>query len=84
MRPLPGRLTADASLQILIQYAYGVQPFQVVDGAGWMQSGRYEIDAKADGNANRNQMFLMLQSLLEDRFQLKIHRETRECRYMRW
>jgi uncharacterized protein (TIGR03435 family) len=78
VRPLPGRLTANASLQILIQYAYGVQPFQVVDSARWLQSGRYEIDAKADGNTNRSQMFLMLQSLLKDRFQLKIHRETRD------
>jgi uncharacterized protein (TIGR03435 family) len=78
VRPLPGRLTADASLRLLIQYAYGVQPFQVVDAAGWLQSGRYEIDAKADGNATRNQMFLMLQSLLEARFRLKIHRETKE------
>ncbi len=78
VRPLPGRLTADAPVQILIQYAYGVQPFQVVDSARWLQSGRYEIDAKADGKATRNQMFLMLQSLLEDRFQLKIHRETRD------
>jgi uncharacterized protein (TIGR03435 family) len=43
-----------------------------------LQPERYEIDAKADGNANRNQMFLMLQSLLEDRFQLKVHRETRD------
>ena len=78
VRPLPGRLTADASLQMLVQYAYGVQPFQVVDAAGWLQPGRYEIDAKADGNSSRNQMFLMLQSLLEDRFRLKMHRETRD------
>ncbi len=78
VRPLPGRLTADASLQTLIQYAYGVQPFQVVGGPGWMQSERYQIDAKADGNASRDRMFLMLQSLLENRFQLKTHRETRD------
>jgi uncharacterized protein (TIGR03435 family) len=78
VRPLPGRLTADATLQILIQYAYGAQPFQVAGGPGWMQSERYQIDAKADGNANRARMFLMLQSLLEDRFQLRTHRETRD------
>jgi uncharacterized protein (TIGR03435 family) len=78
VRPLPGRLTADASLKILVQYAYGAQPFQVVDAAGSSPSGRYEIDAKTDGNATRNQIFLMLQSLLEDRFRLKVHRETRE------
>ena len=78
VRPLPGRLTADASLQILTQYAYGVQPFQVVGGPGWMQSERYQIEAKADGSASRDRMFLMLQSLLEDRFQLKTHRDTRD------
>jgi uncharacterized protein (TIGR03435 family) len=78
VRPLPGRLTADATLQILIQYAYGVQPFRVVGGPEWMQSERYQIDAKVDGNANRDRMFLMLQSLLEERFQLKTHRETRD------
>jgi uncharacterized protein (TIGR03435 family) len=77
VRPLPGRLTADASLPILIQYAYGVQPFQVA-GITERLSGRWEIDAKADGNASRNKMFLMLQSLLEDRFQLRTHRETRD------
>jgi uncharacterized protein (TIGR03435 family) len=78
VRPLPGRLTADASLPVLMQYAYGVEPFQVVGGPGWIESERYQIDAKADGNASRDQMFLMLQSLLEDRFQLKIHRDTKE------
>jgi uncharacterized protein (TIGR03435 family) len=78
VRPSPGRLTADASLQILVQYAYGVEPFQVVGIPNSLTSGRYQIDAKADGGASRDQMFLMLQSLLEDRFQLKAHRDTRE------
>lgn len=78
VRPLPGRLTADASLQILMQYAYGVQPFQVVGGPGWLTSDRYQIEAKADASASRDRMFLMLQSLLEDRFQLKTHRDVKE------
>jgi beta-lactamase regulating signal transducer with metallopeptidase domain len=77
VRPLPGRLTADASLRLLIQNAYGVQEFQIVDAPSWV-SDRYSIEAKADGEANRDQVFLMLQSLLEDRFQLKTHRERRE------
>lgn len=76
--PLPGRLTATAPLRVLMQNAYTVQPFQIVGGPDWIGSDRYEIDAKADGSANRAQMFVMLQSLLEDRFQLKIHHETRE------
>ena len=78
VRPLPGRLTADASLRILMQYAYGVQPFQVIGGPERVMSARYEIDAKAGGNAGRTQMFLMLRSLLEDRYQLKTHREARD------
>jgi uncharacterized protein (TIGR03435 family) len=78
VRPLPGRLTADATLQILVQYAYGVEPFQVVGIPNSLAAKRYQIDAKADAAANRDQMFLMLQSLLEDRFQLKTHRATNE------
>jgi uncharacterized protein (TIGR03435 family) len=78
VRPLPGRLTADATLQVLMQYAYGVQPFRLVGGPSWLTSDHYEIEARADASTNRDQIFRMLQSLLEDRFQLKTHRETKE------
>jgi uncharacterized protein (TIGR03435 family) len=78
LRPLPGRLVADATLQILMQHAYGVQTFQVVGGPGWLSTDRYEIDARADAAVRRNQLSLMLQSLLEDRFRLRTHREIKE------
>ena len=78
VRPLPGRLTANAPVRLLMQNAYSVQPFQIVGGPDWIGSTHYEIDAKADSRASREQIFLMLQSLLEDRFQLRIRRETRE------
>jgi uncharacterized protein (TIGR03435 family) len=77
VRPLPGRLTADATVQVLMQYAYGVQPFQVVGGPNWLTTARYDINATAGATAGRGQLFLMLQSLLEERLQLKTHRETR-------
>src|SRR6266478_3717345 len=78
-----------ASLRMLLQSAYqrgnangliGGQ-LQVVGGPSWIDSERYEIQAKADcsgGPIPREQMQLMLQSMLEDRFQLKAHMETRE------
>jgi uncharacterized protein (TIGR03435 family) len=78
VRALPGRLTADATLQVLMQYAYGVQPFQLIGGPGWLASDHYEVDARADASANRDQIFRMLQPLLEDRFRLKTHREMKE------
>ncbi|HUD99000.1 MAG TPA: M56 and DUF3738 domain-containing protein [Bryobacteraceae bacterium] len=74
-----GRLTAqNAPLTLLIQRAYGVQAFQVVGGPAWINSPGYDIEAKPEGDTNRKQMWLMLQSLLADRFKLALHRETRE------
>src|SRR5215471_8601854 len=78
VRPLPGRLAADATLQILMQRAYGVQAFQVIGGPGWLSTDRYEIDARAGAAVSRDQLSLMLQSLLQDRFRLKTHREIKE------
>jgi uncharacterized protein (TIGR03435 family) len=39
---------------------------------------RYDIDAKAEGNATRPELLRMLRTLMEDRFQLRAHTETRE------
>jgi uncharacterized protein (TIGR03435 family) len=78
MRPMPGRLTASAPLRVLMEAAYNVQSFQIVGGPDWAASDGYAVDAKASGNPEHAQMMLMLQSLLEDRFQLQIHRESRE------
>jgi uncharacterized protein (TIGR03435 family) len=78
VRPFPGRLTANATVRLLMQNAYTMQPFQIVGGPAWIDSERYDIEAKADGNASRAQIFLKLQSLLEDRFHLKVRREARE------
>jgi uncharacterized protein (TIGR03435 family) len=79
VRPLPGgRLTANSPLRVLMENAYTVQSFQIAGGPDWINSERYQIEAKAAGNPSRDQVFLALQLLLEDRFKLKIHRETRE------
>ncbi|HJT86646.1 MAG TPA: M56 family metallopeptidase [Bryobacteraceae bacterium] len=78
MRPLPGRFTANAPLRVLMEAAYHVQHYQIEGGPEWIGSEQYEVDAKAAGNPERAQIFLMLQSLLEDRFRLQIHRESRE------
>jgi uncharacterized protein (TIGR03435 family) len=48
-------------------------------GPSWINSDRFVIDAKAENNTSLEMMQgPMLQALLEDRFQLKVHRETRE------
>ena len=78
LRPRPGGLTATGSLKMLMLRAYAVQSFQIVGGAEWTNSEPYVVDAKAAGNPGGDQISRMLQSLLEDRFQLKVHGETRE------
>src|SRR5437899_6463524 len=61
--PKGGRLsTRGASLRLLIQNAYGVQPYEILDGPGWMDSVGYDLDAKAEGNPNQTQIWLMLRS----------------------
>jgi uncharacterized protein (TIGR03435 family) len=74
----PGGLTADAPLRFLIVFAYHIKDFQLTGGPAWVESERYEIDAKAPGTAMPDQLRLMTQSLLEDRFHLKLRRRTEQ------
>jgi uncharacterized protein (TIGR03435 family) len=57
--------------------AYQVSGYQI-DGPGWILTERYDIEAKAADNTPKDQLPLMLQALLIDRFQLKLHHEQRE------
>ena len=75
----PGRFVAEGfSLKMLVGRAYGVPDLRVLGGPNWAASERYDIEAKAEGTIAQGQLPLMLQSLLEGRFQLKAHKETRE------
>lgn len=51
----------------------------VVEGPSWLESERYSIEGKASGSVSHAMMHgPMLQALLEDRFKLKVHLETRQ------
>jgi uncharacterized protein (TIGR03435 family) len=63
----------------VIQVANGVEDYQVTGGPGWIDSDRYDIKAKAENaGAGKPEMTVMLQSLLADRFKLKVRREMRD------
>jgi len=75
-----GRFEAShATLRAMVSYAYDVRDFYVSGGPGWAGSDRFEIVAKADGNATPAQMRAMLRTLLEERFKLAVHRETKDA-----
>jgi len=63
----------------LIRKAYGLQVYPLsAGGSDPLSTDRYDIVAKASGDASDEQTMRMLQALLEDRFRLKLHRETKE------
>ena len=73
-----GRLVGhDATLQQLIQHAYDIKPFQISGGPGWVSIDGFDVEAKAEGNPSREQIRLMLRTLLEDRFRLQLRRESK-------
>ena len=79
----PGRLATDCiPLLQLIGNTYQTDAdgfIPLTGGPSWTRSALYEINATAEGNPSVKTMRgPMLQALLEDRFQLKIHRETKE------
>jgi len=75
-----GRLhVRNNGMQNVIRNAYGIpQRFLLIGGPDWIDSDRYDIAARAEGNPSRDEMMSMLQLLLEDRLKLKVHRETRD------
>ena len=80
MRPTPGRFTMlNAPLRFLVLRAYGpLFDFQIISGPDWQKSRRFDIQATAESAAVGDEMLPMLRTLLEERFQLKVHTETRE------
>jgi uncharacterized protein (TIGR03435 family) len=79
IQALPGGYRAvNAPLRLLIRDAYALQGFQLVGGPSWLDSERFDILAKAEGNPTPDQERLMLRTLLAERFALSVHAETRE------
>jgi len=64
-------------LKSLMTYAYGVKPYQIT-GPDWMATERFDIVAKMPEGSKKDDAPKMLQTLLEDRFKLAVHRTSAE------
>lgn len=64
-------------LRSLITYAYGVKPYQIT-GPDWMATEHFDILAKMPEGSKKDDAPKMLQTLLEDRFKLTVHRASAE------
>lgn len=78
-----GRFVASSvPAKILIGIAYNL-PFSafgsgMIGAPGWVDSQCFSIEAHAEGNPPQDQMALMMQSFLADRFKLAVHWESRQ------
>ena len=79
-----GRFFADFPLEVYVMFAYELwlTPEQsqamLAKLPKWVSTDSFVIDARAPGNSTKDQMRLMLQSLLADRFKLAVHFETKQ------
>ena len=77
-----GRFSADFPLSVYIQFAYKLWLTQdqihsmLANLPKWVATDSFVIQAMAPGNPTKDQMRLMVQSLLADRFKLAVHFET--------
>lgn len=67
----------NVSLGVCIQWAYRVKEYQVT-GASWTGSERYDVFARTGSPVSENQLRVMLQALLAERFHLVFHRDRKE------
>ena len=82
------RMTNVTARQVILQ-CYRLLSYQLIGSPDWINTARFNIEARADeetigkmrrapATARSEMMLQMIESLLEERFQLKVHRETRE------
>jgi bla regulator protein BlaR1 len=82
--PVGGLFRAtDQPALVYIEFAYKVSGNQAMDLEkqlpNWVRTDRFDVEAHADGAPTKDQMRLMMQALLKDRFGFAMHYETREA-----
>ena len=74
----PGRFTYPyMTLKDILKIAYNVKNYQI-NGPAWLDAERFDITATMPPYTTREQFRIMLQNLLNDRFKMTVHKETKE------
>src|SRR5579872_4272904 len=72
--PNGSKLTArGVTVRRMIMRTYGLADWQILGAPAWIDSDRYDIDAKPEHPVRSDQLLLMLKTLLADRFKLVMH-----------
>jgi uncharacterized protein (TIGR03435 family) len=72
--------TLNTSLSDLITFAYGLHARQIVGAPAWIESDKYDLNARPDGQGQPNdkQWKAMVQKLIAERFKLTFRRDKKE------
>jgi len=76
-----GRFTTrNTSVRDLMILGYGIHPRQIEGGPAWFENDRFDIVAQPDteGTPGKQQVMIMVQKLLTDRFSLRFHRDKKD------
>jgi uncharacterized protein (TIGR03435 family) len=77
--PTQSRFAISAiTLKSLVAYAYDVREFQISGGPKWLDADQFDIVAKPDSNPTPERISAMARALLAERFDLQLHRESKE------
>ena len=67
----------NATMVDLVHIAYGFDADKILGGPSWLEMDRFDVIAKLPAGATLETQKLMLQSLLEERFKLVLHKESK-------
>jgi len=78
--PLPGGTGykgAGVSVKVMLSVMYRLPMRQIVGGPDWLSDERFDVQAMTEAPHSTDDLHLMFQNLLADRFHLKLHRQTK-------
>jgi uncharacterized protein (TIGR03435 family) len=81
MKPAPngtGYLVQNESVKMMMAVTYRIPSHQITGGPAWFSDAQFDVEAKADGNYNADELHTMFKNMLADRFGLKFHTETKQ------
>jgi uncharacterized protein (TIGR03435 family) len=73
-----GYTAQNIPVKLMISLMYRVPMRQITGGPEWLDTDRYNVEARADRAYSIDDLHVMYQNLLADRFHLKFHKETKE------
>jgi len=81
IRPAPGGqryVAVNCPIKLMIQVAFRVKAEQIAGGPGWLDTDRFDMEARAEKPSSADELHVMLMNMLVDRLHLKFHPEKRE------